>query len=172
MSWMICGQSRRFWLRICASSGVRSRSLLHHTLQGHAVLGSDAAAVFIFWRIVRYRAVHAGDFDSHLPPGGADTFPAAGERLARSSVFRRIVRSVAGRFFFIYTATSNASKAPSESARSITYPKICEFKSSRLASSTVIVSDVQRAPRKLDAASPTVKRSTLGCPGKSRVPAP
>src|SRR5208282_6896534 len=83
MSWMICGQSRRFWLRICASSGVRSRSLLHHTLQGHAVLGRDAAAVFIFWRIVRYRAVHARDFDPDLPPGSADTFPAAGERLAR-----------------------------------------------------------------------------------------
>ena len=46
--------------------------LLHDLLQWYTLLGSDAAAVFVFGCVTRNSAIHAGDLDTDLPKPRAD----------------------------------------------------------------------------------------------------
>src|SRR2546425_68724 len=54
---------------------------LHHIFQRNSVLGSDLAAIFVFWRIIGYCPVHAGNFQAYIAPLRAHRDPLPRQRL-------------------------------------------------------------------------------------------
>src|SRR5580698_7909531 len=61
---------------------IKLHCFLHDALQRYMPLSRDAAAILIFWSIIRYGAIHARDLQSYIAPAGRYGYPFSSERLA------------------------------------------------------------------------------------------